>query len=519
MYFSMYNGSSGKTELWKIDGTPASPVLVAALTSSSSTLGELTAVGTEAYFTIDGSLWHSDGTAGGTSLLLDLIPGSIDTMTELTALGDALYFSARDTANLTDLYQTDGTTAGTERLTSANLRPNALTAADQTLYFHGFAGDGAGEELWKSDGTAGGTARVTDLRPGLLSSVFGATAGAGRAGVLPRHRSAPGRRDVRVGRHIRGTAMVRDYNEGLMNAKIEHAPGSDGSMYYGAMHNYSNNIELLRADGTPGGAGLVKEIYSTTTIGSLPETLTNVNGTIYFTANHRTSGRELWKSDGTDAGTVMVKEMSPKSASTEITEMRASGNTLYFYARPTGSGNPLHESWYKTDGTDAGTVAVGSPPVGTTAPGGSAPAPTDLKVATAPSGWTYFADFSNFGQLYLKRSKGGVTQTVGTWNYSGGGSSPSYPRGISFVGTKVVFAAADNTYGIEPWAYDESTNTTYLLRNMVPDGGGIRLTPQALPPGSSSSTAGSTSRGPTTHMAGNCGGPTAPWRARRCSWT
>ncbi|MEZ6090247.1 MAG: hypothetical protein R3C05_19910 [Pirellulaceae bacterium] len=32
----------------------------------------------------------------------------------------------------------------------------------------------------------------------------------------------------------------------------------------------------------------------------LPGNLTNVNGTLYFTANDGTSGFELWKSDGDD---------------------------------------------------------------------------------------------------------------------------------------------------------------------------------------------------------------------------
>ena len=39
--------------------------------------------------------------------------------------------------------------------------------------------------------------------------------------------------------------------------------------------------------------------------------LTNVNGTLFFTANDGTHGHELWKSDGTAAGTVLVKDIIP----------------------------------------------------------------------------------------------------------------------------------------------------------------------------------------------------------------
>ncbi|NJL27198.1 MAG: hypothetical protein HC897_04565 [Thermoanaerobaculia bacterium] len=48
--------------------------------------------------------------------------------------------------------------------------PTELTAAEGKLYFS--ATDGvAGFELWTSDGTAEGTLRVSDLQPGMLSSV------------------------------------------------------------------------------------------------------------------------------------------------------------------------------------------------------------------------------------------------------------------------------------------------------------------------------------------------------------
>jgi ELWxxDGT repeat protein len=41
-------------------------------------------------------------------------------------------------------------------------------------------------------------------------------------------------------------------------------------------------------------------------IGSNPQNLTNVNGTLYFTANDGAHGVGLWKSDGTAAGTVLI---------------------------------------------------------------------------------------------------------------------------------------------------------------------------------------------------------------------
>jgi ELWxxDGT repeat protein len=471
LFFTAYKSSIGKVELWKSDPT-GTAVVVAALpiTSSTTAPGELTGAGNSVYFTIDGALWRSDGTAAGTTLLLDLIPSGADVVTGLTALGDTLYFSARDASGLTDLYRTDSTAAGTQRLTSNGVRPRELRAADGRLYFYGFAGDGEGEELWTADHATGAVARVTDIRPGTLSSVFGTPVALGGQAFFPAVDPIRG-----AGLHVTdgsaaGAVMVQDFNEGLMNARIEHAPGSDGSIFYEGMHNYTANVEPMRATVTASGgtAGLLKEVYSTSTIGSFPEDFINVNGTIYFSAVGRTSGRELWKSDGTDAGTVMVKELSRTNFSTDISQMRISGNFLYFYATTSGTSSSP-SGWYRTDGTDAGTVMVSSAPVGTTPPGGSVSIQADRNIAVSPSGWTYFADYNaGIGQLYLKRTKNSVTETIGTWSYSSG-SNPTYPRGISFVGDKVVFVSADNTYGIEPWAFSETTKQTYLLQNIVPD--------------------------------------------------
>src|SRR5437868_1840622 len=44
---------------------------------------------------------------------------------------------------------------------------------------------------------------------------------------------------------------------------------------------------------------------------SFPNTLTNVNGTPFFSANNGSHGFELWKSDGTSAGTLLVKDIFP----------------------------------------------------------------------------------------------------------------------------------------------------------------------------------------------------------------
>ncbi|MCA9262187.1 MAG: hypothetical protein KDA61_23375, partial [Planctomycetales bacterium] len=42
-----------------------------------------------------------------------------------------------------------------------------------------------------------------------------------------------------------------------------------------------------------------------------PNAITNVSGTLFFSANDGVSGRELWKSDGTSEGTALVADILP----------------------------------------------------------------------------------------------------------------------------------------------------------------------------------------------------------------
>ena len=93
----------------------------------------------------------------------------------------------------------------------------------------------------------------------------------------------------------------------------------------------------------------------------------DVNGTVYFSALREEFGRELWKSDGTKHGTVMVKDIYPGlygvldgipsgiwSSPDGLTNV---GGTLYFTADTPGGYELL-----KTDGTEAGTVVVAGAP-------------------------------------------------------------------------------------------------------------------------------------------------------------
>jgi ELWxxDGT repeat protein len=112
-------------------------------------------------------------------------------------------------------------------------------------------------------------------------------------------------------------------------------------------------MELWKSDGTAAGTVLVKDIWNGS-FGSYPADLTDVNGTLFFSASNGVKGTELWKSDGTAAGTVMVKDIWNGAGDSYPYSLK-NINGIVFYIADNGSAG--FELW-KSDGTTAGTVMV-----------------------------------------------------------------------------------------------------------------------------------------------------------------
>ena len=121
---------------------------------------------------------------------------------------------------------------------------------------------------------------------------------------------------------------------------------SGGSLFFSAVDGIEGPFgdESWKTDGTTGGTVLVKDIVPGPQ-GSGPQSLTDVSGTLFFTAISG-SFRQVWKSDGTAGGTLLLGGGLDQ-------ELAAVGPSLFFTAF---DGTSCYELWRSEDrrGNDAG---------------------------------------------------------------------------------------------------------------------------------------------------------------------
>jgi ELWxxDGT repeat protein len=124
-------------------------------------------------------LWTSDGTAANTAQVAAPATGSpFRSLADFNAVGGLLLFQAGGSSGDTELWASNGTSMGTalvKVLSSASTydyyqdNGSASLVANGVLYFS--SNDGVdGDELWQSDGTAAGTYLIDDINPGSASS-------------------------------------------------------------------------------------------------------------------------------------------------------------------------------------------------------------------------------------------------------------------------------------------------------------------------------------------------------------
>lgn len=469
--FSASDGAAGN-ELWKSDGTANGTVLVKDITPGLSDSNPFNLIKFKGfiYFTAANvaagrELWRTDGTEAGTVLIKDVNPGPADGFTSLTTnftvVGDWLYFNANNGSDGTELWRSDGTSAGTVLVKDLTPGPSSteffsLSPIDNTLYF-GSNGGGMGQQLWKSDGTEVGTTIVKQYAFGnsapsevfkFKNKIYFAANYDGNGWELWETDGSEA-----------GTLLVKDINVGA-GSSITWSGGMPtftvmGDYFYFAADDGVNHTQLWKSDGTTLGTIMVKRIHPT--FGSFPYNFAVVNNMLFFRASGDgvvpNLNDELWKSDGTEAGTVIVKDINP-NAGAGMLYLTRSGNLLFFTADDRVSGNEL----WRTDGTAAGTFITKDLNTSSAAyPRGLAASDNDLVFFNHPAS----------DKVEIWKSNGSENGTTLVKAVSlGPDGAPS--ANATFVEGKTFFTMNDVASGHELWISDGSDAGTKIVKDIFP---------------------------------------------------
>jgi len=180
IYFNADNGTDG-IELWATDGTTAGTYLVKDINTggnSNSLPADFIDFNGKLFFTAYSSdtgreIWTTDGTEAGTKILKDVYDGpdnGVIPQFKHIIYNNKLYMTLKDAEHGGEIWSTDGTTEGTQLFMdvfegpgdsmSVTISPMLFAEMGGQLYFRAINNDEY-YQLWKSDGTVAGTKKIT----------------------------------------------------------------------------------------------------------------------------------------------------------------------------------------------------------------------------------------------------------------------------------------------------------------------------------------------------------------------
>lgn len=359
-------------------------------------------------------LWKSNGTASGTTIIKDLMPGETSFYPEIYAAKNGkAYFTGSDSTGEC-IFVTDGTAAGTKKIAIAPNYIYELQVADDGTVFYISALNNI--ELWRTDSS--GT--NFKLRTNLGSLEIGI---AGNTCYFSAE-SAYGFELFKSNGTIAGTNLVADIYPGSLSSSPAYFTQLGNKILFSAFNGATTY--LCVSDGTTSGT----KVLSTTIDPYLWAGAAVYKGKLYFQAYESTLGAELYSTDGTAAGTGLVKNINVSNVNSDLRNFTVAGNTLYFQAYDADNGYAL----WKTNGTGAGTKVVKTSPNGD--------GYFFVNNLTSAGGKLYFT----YNQL-LWVSDG---TTAGTTAVSAPGLSNVTSIGYLLgAGNKLFISGYDYTYGYE----------------------------------------------------------------------
>ncbi len=446
-------------------------------------------------------LWKTDGESGRTSMVKEIragstgsFPGNTTASTSrpipFAVLGNFAYFAADDGTG-SELWKTDGTTAGTTKVSSGAASPQNIVVANGKVFFIGpAAGSPFGIGLFVTDGSSAPT-KLNDV--GSLSTEMvsngsriyyraefnlsglwtsdGTGAATAIGGALA---NTTGLVDVGGGTvyHITtgGMQKVTGTTATTLTGTGGAAAGSLTKVGNTVFFTNGNNPNVLYSTDVTGTAiTTVKTGLNLWNDSQSPVSMAQVGSLLVF-ANKGATGNELWVSDGTNGGTVLLKDIitgttQGQQNSSNPRNFATVGGFAYFEATDASGGTDL----WRTDGTNAGTTLVKHLLSASMGQNGQMPT-AHLEQMQAQDGLLYFTFDDIVHGRELWRSDGTALGTfmvkdTNLLNVNSGYAGPQNPQfGSVQLGANILFTGFNINTGYELWSLNGTTPT--LLKDI-----------------------------------------------------
>lgn len=351
LFFTADDGVHGR-ELWVSDGTVAGTRMVKDILPPGSFAAPsfLTEAGGLLYFVVEETLWRSDGTEAGTfALVTSSAPGTLSPL-PFTEYRGKLVFANTSVKYGSELWVSDGTPGGTRLLLDVNPGPagsfvfDLLVTDDDDLVFSASRGAGTAARRGLYKRTLSGKLLELFRAPGDETSVFRLQQVGDRTFFLVD--ASDGNPFLWVSNGRPGGARELA-NFGDVSTPRRFTAFKNKLYFVAEQSDDGAGSELWVSDGTPGGTRRLADIYPGEE-GSVPDDLAVFKGRLYFSANDGTHGRELWRTDGTTSGTKLVKDLWPGPMGSDPDGLVDEANKLFFAANDGVHGR---EPWKRFDGT------------------------------------------------------------------------------------------------------------------------------------------------------------------------
>jgi ELWxxDGT repeat protein len=485
--------------------------------------------------TNDVELFGTDGTTGRTALIKNINGsgsgqvsnvrvGSGSSPLPFAVVGNFAYFSATDGSTGQELWRTDGTLAGTTKVTefsttngtadpnddTTGFSPQNIVAANNFIFFYGTGPAAASPAnspprngIWKYDPVANTTTLITEDAG--INNLIASTNG-------------------RIYWTFDSASSGMKSSDGVGAVETHFSLGVNGAP--AALYDVAGNVYLAYNGGTkkvtgvtefsvtggpaqPSGfiatsthvyiiGGSTNELWVTTTASTTATQLTAAGlsfdfqnggagahvpgfaalGNLLIFSNNKTNagvgantGSEVWVSDGSSAGTQLLKDIVPGIASSNPHNFITVGGSVYFQAT---NGVGSVELW-KTDGTGAGTVLVETIFAGGFSPSGGIINNLNLENLSVSNGLLYFTFDDQVHGSELWRSDGTAAGTLMFKDLNTTLTDSSFqilnPNGGANFGTTGVFTGWTLQNGYELFLTNGTQAGTALLKDIDPGGG------------------------------------------------